>query len=72
MGSSFYADVFKVHHHSTISFGVPTFIPFVAPVRAYLFCALHCYLSTCANNGVKRGQNGGIGFEMIDSRAQLA
>jgi len=34
MSSSFYADVFKVHHHSTISFGVPTFIPFVLPVLA--------------------------------------
>jgi hypothetical protein len=28
-GSSFYADVFKVHHHSAIPFGAPTFIPFV-------------------------------------------
>jgi hypothetical protein len=34
MSSSFYADVFKVHHHSTISFGVPTLIPFVLPALA--------------------------------------
>ncbi|SDY89283.1 hypothetical protein SAMN05444486_1116 [Lentibacter algarum] len=40
MSSSFYADVFKVHHHSTITIGVPTFIPFVLPVLA---CAVLPY-----------------------------